>query len=102
MAKFEVDINITPMVRQTCKLLQQGHGTKDDLKKIARACLRELYKRDVEAFLEVHATSARIFGKHWEQYKSPLALKRKREAEQRIVDEHNMKMKVERWEDDEL
>lgn len=80
MAKVDVNVSKELMLRLVKEELKAGSYNVDQLIRLSNAAANEVYKRDAESIQPIFRNSKRLFMKYWNQFKSPLALRRKREA----------------------
>jgi len=79
MATINATVNREDILRLVKQELRAGGYTTQQLIGLSNAAANEVYAREPERVQVIFRNSKRLFVKYWEQFKSPLALRRKRE-----------------------
>lgn len=84
------NITLVQLDRAVRDTLSNGEFTINMVARIGKLCARELYKRDPEALEEMFFSVKREYYRYWNEFKSPAALRRKREAELGLLNQESV------------
>ena len=84
------NITLAQLERAVRDTISSGEFPVKVLMRLGKLCARELYKRDPEALEEMFFSVKREYFRYWVEYKSPAALRKKREQELGMYNEDSI------------